>query len=44
MLCTAAKSVPRLLSNDQKEDHFDIWSERKEQTENDELETMSNQC
>jgi histone-lysine N-methyltransferase SETMAR len=31
----AAKFVPRLLSNDQKEHHFAVCSELKEETEND---------
>jgi hypothetical protein len=35
MLCIAAKFVPRLLSNDQKEHCVAVCSEIKEQTEND---------
>jgi histone-lysine N-methyltransferase SETMAR len=35
MWCIAAKFVPRLLRNDQKEHHIAICSELKEQTEND---------
>jgi histone-lysine N-methyltransferase SETMAR len=35
MWCIAAKFVPRLLSNDQKEHRIALCSELKEQTEND---------